>query len=99
MKVTLNTHTLIAEREESEKIYSESLLLHKIKVALIEQGHDVIKKRMWKDGHMVGGDDMQYIRSRKGDWCVYDTQYALRLSTEPYNKPGGSVMLTVAHLN
>ena len=85
MKLTLNKTNLVIEREESEKIYSESRLLHIIKMALIADGHDVIKKRMWKDGHMMGGDEMQYIRERKWNWCAFDGDYALRLSYEDYN--------------
>lgn len=93
MKVTLAKREIVVEREDSEKVYSESLLLHKIKVALIEQGHDVIKKRMWKDGHMMGGDEMQYLRERKWNWCAFDGDYALRLLHEDYNN--GTVRLMV----
>jgi hypothetical protein len=41
----------------------ESLLLYHVKKELIAQGHDVIKKRMWKDGHLVD-EDCQYVRTR-----------------------------------
>jgi hypothetical protein len=96
MKVVLGKHTLTATREEGDpKIYSESLLLHKIKVELIKQGHDVIKKRMWKDGHLYGDATLQYIRSRNlgkkfqdshNFIQVYDEMYAVRAMTDEYNK-------------
>jgi hypothetical protein len=41
----------------------ESQLLYHVKKALLVQGYDVIKKRMWKDGHLVD-EDLQYIRTR-----------------------------------
>jgi hypothetical protein len=96
MKVVLGNHILTATREEGDpKIYSESLLLHGIKKELIKQGHDVIKKRMWKDGHLYGDDKLQYIRSRnKGkkfqnshDFImVYDGNYAIRAMEKEYNE-------------
>lgn len=88
MKIQLEKTRLLAFRDGGEKIYSESRLLHLIKMELISQGHDVIKKRMWKDGHMMGGDETQYIRERKWAWCAYDGNYALRLLYEDYNKTG-----------
>jgi hypothetical protein len=93
MKVTLTNRQLIVERQDSPKLYSESLLLHKIKVALIEQGHDVIKKRMWRDGHLMGDDSTQYIRERNWNWCAFDNEYALRFSYTDYN--AGKLTLAV----
>lgn len=72
MKITLslNGNRLICEREQGDPRYTrgyalpESTLLYHIKQRLNAAGLDLIKKRMWKDGHMV--DDLQqYIRSRK----------------------------------
>jgi hypothetical protein len=98
VKVTLKENTLIAENTDGVKFYSESTLLHHIKEALIKQGYDVIKKLMWKDGHLVS-DTQHYIRTRKfkpsdaDAFCVYDGDYALRFSYEDYNK--GILTLTV----
>ena len=68
MKVELLENSCKITREVGDKklygMSGESLLLYKIKKELIKQGYDVIKKRMWKDGHMYGNDEMQYIRSR-----------------------------------
>jgi hypothetical protein len=60
----------------------ESRLLHHVKLALIGQGHDLIKKRMWKDGHLVD-DRQQYLRTRKStgdssrDIYIYNDHYAI----------------------
>lgn len=53
---------------------------HAIKKHLNENGGDWVKKRMWKDGHMV--DDVQmYIRMRKpvnGLWlCVFHGSWSI----------------------
>jgi len=69
----------------------ESNLLHHVKQALNSQGHDFIKKRMHKDGHLV--DEMkQYLRARRPDrlkpgeiYCIYDDMWNLRNSAEDYN--------------
>jgi hypothetical protein len=91
MKVELAKYHCIITREKDDlKIYSESLLLYKVKQELIKQGYDVIKKRMWKDGHLYGDDTLQYIRSRypnlKGYFAIYDGQYAIRAMVGDYNK-------------
>jgi hypothetical protein len=41
----------------------ESMLLYHVKQELQKQGLDVIKKRMWKDGHLVD-EHVQYVRTR-----------------------------------
>lgn len=46
-----------------EQYYGESAFYYALKKKLIEMGYDVIKKLMWKDGHMVD-DNQYYIRSR-----------------------------------
>ena len=115
MKVELDVKTgavhglLNVTREKGDtNHYTESTLLHYIKLALIEKGFDVIKKRMWKDGHMMNGDDIQYIRSRKinptrvDKWLdamyIYDEQYALRNLVTAYNNLGG-ITLAVMYPN
>ena len=76
-------NALIVKREPTDKKYygnhnaaGESNLLHAIKNELNKQGYDLIKKRMWKDGHLV--DDMQqYLRTRKKEQvkqtCIFLT--------------------------
>ena len=70
---------------------AESALWYAIKKKLIELGYDVIKKRMQSDGHMMGDNDTQYIRSRKfipGSIMIYDHKYAIRNLAEDWNKIG-----------
>jgi len=72
MNVELNYRkgTCTVTREDGDpKLYGgswgsgESQLLYWIKRTLNSCGHDLIKKRMWKDGHMVS-DDQLYLRTR-----------------------------------
>ena len=53
--------------EKSDKKYSknmggDSLILYDLKNLLNANGFNLIKKRIWKDGHMFGGETDQYIR-------------------------------------
>lgn len=92
MKVELKDNKCIVTRETGDRPCAvspagESLLLHRVKMALIGQGHDVIKKRMWKDGHLFGNDTTQYIRTRskKSGMMIYDPLYAIRNMAEDFN--------------
>ena len=53
-------------------------------------GYDVIKKRVWKDGHLMGDDETQYIRDRNWKFAIYDSQCdgRCRLLHEEYNQVG-----------
>lgn len=83
MKTTLNGNTLIVDRE-GKKFYTESAWWYALKIHLNDQGHDLIKKVMSKDGHMVGGDTHPYyLRDRKKGYCFYDGDYCLRFVHEP----------------
>lgn len=77
-------------RRTGPKVYNESHLMYMIKNELIKMGLDVIKKRMWKDGHLVD-NEQQYIRDRKGRYCFFYTEHALRFMYEDYNN--GSLIL------
>lgn len=67
-------------------IDAESTFLHHVKMELIKQGYDVIKKRMWRDGHMVD-ETQQYIRTRnkKSGFAIYNNRYALFDAGEQFN--------------
>lgn len=93
MKVEIIGNVCKVTRETGDKkIYSESLLLYKVKNELIKQGYDVIKKLVQKDGHLYGDKYLHYIRTRnwkaKDFMMIYDNEYALRFSYEDYNKEG-----------
>jgi len=87
---------LIVTREATDKKYygvvnaaGESNLLHVIKNELNKQGYDLIKKRMWKDGHLVD-DHQQYLRTRKkgvgkADIYIYNPIWAIRGAEVDFN--------------
>lgn len=97
MKIELKKRICVVTREEGDLKYygirnaaGESRLLYAIKNRLIEMGHDVIKKRMHKDGHMV--DDLQqYIRTRKGfepSFCMWNSTWSVCGLEEGWNQRG-----------
>lgn len=69
----------ISNKKWPESVAGESELWHAIKLALIEQGHDVIKKQMWKDDHLVD-ENVYYIRQRKWQWCFWDPNHVVFLT-------------------
>jgi hypothetical protein len=102
MKIELKEHICIVTREPGDKRFSgvvggkgESALLHAVKQKLNQQGGDFIKKRMWRDGHLV--DDLQqYVRSRKlkpGAICIYNPSWAVNGAEVNFN--AGQVILAV----
>lgn len=76
MKLKFNEYgtRLFVVREAGDIVYrnngyaganaGESRLLYHVKQKLNDAGCDLVKKRMWKDGHLVG-DQQQYLRVRK----------------------------------
>lgn len=97
MKVVLREYECVITREKGDpKIYNgvwgDSRLLYLVKKELIKQGYDVVKKLMYKDGHLVSSD-VYYIRERKGKFAIWDDQYAIRFTYEPYNKDGRVVLV------
>ena len=80
------------KREEGDpKFYSDSVMMHHMKIELNRQGYDLIKKRMWKDGHLVD-EGQQYLRSRnvrtknvENIIMVWWQHYAVRNAFPDYN--------------
>ena len=100
MKIEIIGNVCKVVREKGDPSFSgtvnakgESLLLYHIKKSLNAQGYDLIKKRMWKDGHLV--DDMQqYLRARKStnnpdkDIYIYNSFWQIEGADEPLKKDG-----------
>src|SRR6185295_19004272 len=68
-----------------------SSLLFNVARILNARGHDLLKKRMWKDGHLFGDDAMQYLRVRKPSSkaphiYIFHGNYAVEDACEVYNK-------------
>lgn len=97
MIVVLKEHFCVVVKQKGDKRFTnsnwgsaESQFLYAVKNSLIAQGFDLIKKRMWKDGHLVD-DAQQYIRSRKQDKDhigIYNNTYALCDAGEVFNQEG-----------
>jgi len=95
MKVELKETCCIVTREKGDsKFYGicnatgESNLFHHIKLILIEQGHKVIKKRMWKDDHLVN-DIQQYIRTVKDyepSFQIWNSRWNIEGAEKDYNQ-------------
>lgn len=102
MKVTLDVKRGVCEvqKEYGDPRFTrgyalpESTFLYHVLKALKAQGYDVIKKRMWKDGHMVD-DTQQYIRTRKymtapdstpNEFAIWNTNFAVCDAGEEFNK-------------
>jgi hypothetical protein len=103
MRIELTKSACIVTREQGDPKYygdfnakGESNLLYAIKNKLNSIGFDLIKKRMWKDGHMVS-EMQQYIRTRKPtgdpdkDIMIYNTFWQIRGANDDFNK--GQVVL------
>lgn len=98
MKVTIDGMICRVEKEKGDPKFvdgewgsGESRLLYKVKNILNSQGWDLVKKRMWKDGHMVD-EQQQYLRSRKAKdkkiMAIYSTFYQIRGANDDFNNNG-----------
>ena len=96
-------------KQESDRRYTrgyalpESGFLYTVLQHIKKMGHDVIKKRMWKDGHLVD-DTQQYIRTRKfgkRGFYIFNSAYACCDLGEDFNKlkAGESLELKVLYWN
>jgi hypothetical protein len=112
MKIEIVGNQCIVTREEGDPRFygvknaaGESALFHHMVKLLKAQGYDVIKKRMWKDGHMVD-EQQQYIRTRATKpnkktprvFCIYNTFWAIR-GADAALMEHGTVTLGVVDLN
>ncbi len=105
MRIEFHSLYILVFREEGDKPFygvqnaaGESALLYAVKKLLNLQGYDLIKKRMWKDGHLV--DDMQqYLRTRKPsgefekDIYIYNRLWAIEGAEVDYNRGGARLEL------
>lgn len=74
---------------------AESRLLHHVQKTLNRRGYGLIKKRMWRDGHLFGTQHTQYLRSRTlnavPSLYLYHADSALEVA-ENYNVLGRAVL-------
>jgi hypothetical protein len=104
MKVYLlpEQYQCLVVREDGDPVFSgvrnakgESRLLYHVKQYLNQHGYDFIKKRMWRDGHLV--DDMQqYLRERKPVddrmFAIYNTFWQIEGADEALRRDGKVVL-------
>lgn len=92
----------LEKTEGGKRFKSESAFWYHLKKLLIDAGYDVIKKLMYKDGHMVD-DHIYYVRTRnfkkKESFAVHDSAYAVRNLAEDWNRlePGEVMSLNLLH--
>jgi len=106
MKISFIDNQCIVKKQDTDpKFYDggwsdgESKFLYHLKKALNESGYDLIKKRMWKDGHLMD-DTQQYLRVRKFNKkypkmniSIHNPRYAIRGANQDFND--GEVVLMV----
>ena len=83
-------HLLIEKEEGDKRIYTESAFFYAVKKLLNEQGHDLVKRNMEKDGHMMSAP--YYLRDRKWRYCWYDAYYAISNIAEAYHLNGKAIL-------
>ena len=100
MRVEFSEYHVKVVREDGDpKFYGvgygkgESRLFYNLKKLLNSQGYDLIKKRMWKDGHLTD-DTRQYLRARKHykeGWkniAIHNGRWAIAGAEEDWNTDG-----------
>ena len=104
MKVILHKTTCTVIKEDGDPHFSgvrnaagESRLLYHLKNILNSHGFSFIKKRMWRDGHLV--DDMkQYLRVKKektnGIFCIHNPMWCVQ-GADYYLNEYGEVRLQI----
>lgn len=105
MKIEFEQGKCIVTKEACDRKYypsgwatAESQLLFTIKKKLVAMGFDVIKKRAWKDGHLVD-DTLHYIRTRKFDgnwWYAYNMVYCIQGLEQDWNNHGRCYLTVVS---
>lgn len=97
MKIIFESRSIKVIRKVSDPKYygiknaaGESRLLYAIKLHLNALGFDLIKKRMYKDGHLMA-DMQQYLRTRKPsgnpntDIMIWNGQWQIKGAEEDFN--------------
>ena len=101
MTVEWRKHSIVCRREDGDpKFYGvmnaagESRVLYFLKTHLNGEGFDLIKKRMWKDGHLMA-DMQQYLRSRsqKEGVMIWNGSWQIEGAEAPWNLHGKVTLL------
>jgi len=112
MKAEIKDGYIVVKREATDPKFrntgwgangnqGESRLLYHLKNLLNSMGYDLIKKCIQKDGHMMGDQYQQYLRSRKPsgdpskDIYIYNHRYAIEGAEEEFNENGEVMLMLV----
>ena len=96
MKIELQDYSCKVTKEHGDIKFSgnlnaagESRLFYHMKPILESiTGRKWIKKRMWKDGHMVD-DIQQYLRTANKPYeCIYNSAWAIESADDTLNRTG-----------
>jgi hypothetical protein len=107
MKVIMKKGCCIVRRTKDDPTFkdsewgsAESQLLYRIKGILNKRGYELIKKRMWRDGHLMD-DNQLYLRTKKPsgkpskDIYIYNSNWAVEGAEVDFNKKGETVLTVV----
>ena len=81
----------------------ESRLLYHLKLFLNTYcGLDMVKKRMWRDGHLVS-EQQQYLRTRslRVGWphiSIFNDQWAIEGAEQAFNRDGKVILRVVNNI-
>lgn len=106
MQVTFSAGSVTLQREEGDPKFhgnayakGEHALLHYLKKFLNARGFSLIKKRIWKDGHLMGDEYQPYLKTpHRGangapNICIYSGFYAIQGANERLNETGKVTLL------
>lgn len=105
MKVDLNLENGYCKvtKEKGDKYFTrsgysgqvETVFMHHVKLELIQQGYDVIKKRISDDPGNLVDDRQHWIRTRKWNskndpkqFAIFNNSWAVQDAGEVFNKTG-----------
>lgn len=75
----------VIKEKEDPRFYNEGRFLYSVQQELKEQGYDVVKKLMHKDGHLVS-ESQHYLRQRDWEWMIWNPYYSVYGAHEKFNE-------------
>lgn len=100
MILTVGSSGVAVLRDISDPLFhgDDSRFLYHVKKSLVRLGYDCIKKKAWKDGHLVD-NEMYYIRSRDRVWYLYDPRHAERSCARDFDNDRTIILSLVGRMD